>query len=174
MQLQCTVFQEFDCIRFSQVTPNNARRWPTSGNQYGGRQTGSSCISGTGRDINEILTATCTFSITPYSMESLGQRRALLGVTWLNWVQSNPWNTVHWSCIFGYELIYLVFYVLPVSRRHIAKTVWDNKRFFAVSYSPSILVKNHQRICSYLLPFRFYRQNTATGVKNTPWLADKG
>jgi len=44
---------------------------PTSGNENGGRQTGSTCIFGTGRDINEILTATPIFSTTPYSMESL-------------------------------------------------------------------------------------------------------
>ena len=71
MQFQCEIYQGFDCARFSQVTTNNARWWPTSGNQYGRRQTGSSCISGTGRDINEVLTATPTFSTTPYSMESL-------------------------------------------------------------------------------------------------------
>ena len=44
---------------------------PTSGNQYGGCQTGSSCISGTGRDINEILTPTPIFTTTPYSMDLL-------------------------------------------------------------------------------------------------------
>ena len=38
-------------------------------NQYGGRQTGSSYISGTGRDINEIPMATPTFSTSPYSMD---------------------------------------------------------------------------------------------------------